>query len=177
MTWEWGLRSVQSGILRSVPKDHLYGGKCMTPDQNPPDPDENVIARPKRFDGEPQDSPNKKIPIMRIVFSVVCVVGFMVNCVVAMVFGLGHSTHDYDKSSCILTPFFWIGRNLGNWRHDSEFGFYGTTLAIWGVVFYSGWILSSRERSPFWALILIPLFTGISLSLTFLLGWPFGKLP
>jgi len=111
----------------------------------------------------------------KIFFGVLCSVGCLLNIVAVFLFSYGHSSRDPDLAACILNPCEWIGRNCGLWQRNDEFGFYGSILGLWVSILIGGLLLSRRSIPPFWVLLLAPIATFLSLMLTFVLGWQFGR--
>jgi len=111
----------------------------------------------------------------KLFFGVLCSVGCLLSIVAWFFFSYGHSSQGPDLAACILNPLEWICRNFGLWHRINEFGFYGSILGLWASILTGGLLLSRRSIPPFWTLLLAPIATGLSLMLTFVLGWQFGR--
>jgi hypothetical protein len=100
----------------------------------------------------------------------------LVNAVYAVVAGFSHSAIEQDKADCILAPLAWIGRNISSSRaFDNPLPFFASIAGVWFVVIIAGLYLARKGRSSFWALLLPPLISVMTLLLSYGMGWQFGR--
>ena len=114
--------------------------------------------------------------VIKVCYLLTCILLMLVNAAYAFVAGFSHSAVEQDKADCLLAPLVWIGRNISSSRaFDEPLPFFGSIAGVWCLVIITGLYLARKGWSSFWALLLPPLISIMTLLLSNAMGWQFGR--
>lgn len=113
--------------------------------------------------------------VMKVFYLLTCLILMTGNAAYAIAAGFSHSAVVQDQGDCILAPLAWIGKNIGSKRTLDALPFFASIAGMWLVVIIAGLYLARKGRSSFWALLLPPIISIMTVFLSYFMGWEFGR--